>query len=110
VEHQRTCSETTLAKLFRLGGHRFCFTGYCWSPAGQYNEGMSTLAEVESVVAQFSAEQLAELEQFVRRTRLEKIQGRGQSALDLAPLDLGEMLQPIGIRSEWYDEMLERRG
>lgn len=70
---------------------------------------MSTLAEVESVVVQFSAEELAELERFVRRTRLEKIRGGGQSALDLAPLDLGGMLQPIGARSDWYGEMLEDR-
>jgi len=61
-------------------------------------------------VVRFSAEELAELEQFVRRTRLEKLQGKGQSALDLDPLDLGQMLQPIGTRSEWYTEMLEGRG
>ena len=71
--------------------------------------GMSTLADVESVVVQFSAEELAELERFVRRTRLEKVRGKGPSALDLVPLDLGTMLQPIGVRSEWYGEMLEGR-
>ena len=70
---------------------------------------MSTLTEVEAVVAQFSAEQLAELEQFVRQTRLEKARGAGRSALDLPPLDLGRMLQPLGTREQWYDEMLEGR-
>jgi hypothetical protein len=70
---------------------------------------MSTLADVEAVVVQFSAEQLAELEQFVRQTRIEKTQGGGRSALDLPPLDLGRMLQPLGTRDQWYDEMLEER-
>jgi hypothetical protein len=71
---------------------------------------MSTLIDVESVVARFSAEQLAELEQFVRQTRMEKTRGTGRSALDLPPLDLGRTLQPLGTRDEWYDEMLEARG
>ncbi len=71
--------------------------------------GMSTLAEVEAVVPQFSAEQLAELEQFIRKTRLKKTQGPGRSALDLPPLDLGRMLKPLGTREEWYDEMLGGR-
>lgn len=71
--------------------------------------GMNTLAEVEAVVPQFSAKELAELEQFVRKARLKKTQGRGRSALDLPPLDLGRMLKPLGTREEWYDEMLEDR-
>ena len=70
---------------------------------------MSTLAEVEAVVPQFSAEELAELERFVHRTRLRKTHGRGRSALDLPPLDLGRMLKPLGTREQWYDEMLEGR-
>ena len=71
--------------------------------------GMNTLAEVEAVVPQFSAKELEELEQFVRKARLSKTQGRGRSALDLSPLDLGRMLKPLGSREEWYDEMLEGR-
>ena len=71
--------------------------------------GMSTLAEVEAVVRQFSAEELAELERFVRQARLTKAKGSGRSALDLPPLDLGRMLKPLGTREEWYDEMLEGR-
>jgi hypothetical protein len=70
---------------------------------------MSTLTEVEAVVPQFSAKELAELEQFVRHIRLKKTQGSGRSALDLPPLDLGRMLKPLGTRAEWYDEMLEGR-
>lgn len=71
---------------------------------------MSTLAEVEAVVRQFSAGELARLEQFVRKTRLQKTKGSGRSALDLPPLDLGRMLKPLGTREEWYEELLEGRG
>ena len=67
---------------------------------------MSTLAEVEAVVGQFSTEELAELERFVRLT---KAKGSGRSALDLPPLDLGRMLKPLGTREDWYDDMLGGR-
>jgi hypothetical protein len=85
---------------------------YRWLQApGQwlYTWAMSTLAEVEAVVSRFSPAELAELEQFVRQTRIEKTRGDGRSALDLPPLDLGRMLQPLGDREQWYDEMLEDR-
>jgi len=80
-----------------------------WNERGGYFEGMSTLSEVEAVVPQFSASELAELEQFVRQARLAKAKGGGRSALDLPPLDLGQMLRPLGTRDEWYNEMLEDR-
>ena len=70
---------------------------------------MNTLAEVEAAVPQLSAEELAELERFVRNARLTKTKVGGRSALDLPPLDLGRMLKPSGSRVEWYDEMLEGR-
>ena len=70
---------------------------------------MSTLHDFEAMVARFSPEQLAELEKFIRLTRLEKTRGGGQSALDLPPLDLGRNLQSLGTREQWYDEMLEGR-
>lgn len=70
---------------------------------------MITLSEVEAVVPQFSAQELAELEQLVRHARLKKTPGRGRSALDLPPLDLGRMPRPLDTRAEWYDEMLEGR-
>ena len=31
------------------------------------------------------------------------------SGLDQPPLDLGRMLQPLGSREPWYDDMLEGR-
>ena len=61
------------------------------------------------MVARLSPEQLAEMEQFIRQTRLEKTRGGGQSALDLPPLDLGRSLRSLGTREQWYDEMLEGR-
>ena len=44
---------------------------------------MNTLAEVEAAVPQLSAEELAELERFVRNARLTKTKVGGRSALDL---------------------------
>jgi hypothetical protein len=70
---------------------------------------MSTLAEVEAVVRHFSADELVELERFVRQARLTKAKGNGRSALDLPPLDLGRMLKPLGTREDWYDDMLGSR-
>ena len=70
---------------------------------------MSTLAEIENAVPQLSAEELAELERFVKNKRREKLRDAGVSAFDLPPLDLGKMLRPLGDREEWYDEMLEGR-
>lgn len=70
---------------------------------------MSTLAEIEQAVPQLSAEELAELERFVRHARREKSREAGVSVFDLPPLDLGRMLRPLGDREEWYDEMLEGR-
>ncbi len=70
---------------------------------------MSTLAEVEAVVPQFSLRELAELEQFVRQMRLVRMKSNGDSALDLPPLDLGKMLASLGTREQWHDEMLEGR-
>jgi hypothetical protein len=70
---------------------------------------MSTLAEVEAAVATFSPEELAELERFVRATKQTKSAKARHSVMDLAPLNLGKMLRPLGTREEWYDEMLEGR-
>ncbi len=70
---------------------------------------MSTLAEIEGIIPQLSAEELAELERFVRLARREKQRSKPHSVLDLQPVHLGEMLRPLGDREEWYDEMLEGR-
>jgi hypothetical protein len=70
---------------------------------------MNTLAEVEGAGRQLSAEELTELERFVRNARLTKTKAGGRGALDLPPLGPGWMLKPLGSRAEWYDEMLEGR-
>jgi len=70
---------------------------------------MSTLDDIENIVAQLSPEELAELERVIRQLRLQKTRSGGQSALDLPPLELGHVLQQLGTREEWYDEMLEGR-
>ena len=70
---------------------------------------MSTLAEIEKYISQFSAEELAELERIVRKTRREKEQAQKPSLRDTNPVSVGRMLKPIGTRDEWYSEMLEGR-
>ena len=70
---------------------------------------MSTLAEVEAAVVNFSADQLAELEQFVRKTRKGKAISEKPSLRNLEPVSVGKILRPLGSRDEWYDEMLEGR-
>jgi hypothetical protein len=69
--------------------------------------GMSTLAEIEDVVPQLSAEELAELEQFIRKARREKERARRPSLLNIAPVSVGRILLPLGTRDQWYDEMRE---
>lgn len=61
---------------------------------------MSTLAEIEEAIPRLSPKDLAKLERFVRKARLE-VAGRKPHGV----LDLGEMLRPPGDREEWYDEM-----
>ena len=70
---------------------------------------MSTLHDIERVIVLFSREELAQLEWFVRRMRLQKTRSEGHIALDLPPLKLGRMLEPLGTRDQSYDEMLENR-
>ena len=70
---------------------------------------MSTLAEVEAAIVNFPADQLAELEQFVRKTLKEKAASERPSLRDLEPASVGKILLPLGSRDEWYDEMLEER-
>ena len=84
-------------------------SGFPGAVASRILNFMSTLHDIEALVAQFSPEQLAELERFVRQMRLQKTRSGGPSVLDLAPLDLGRSLQPLGTREQWYDEMLEGR-
>jgi hypothetical protein len=70
---------------------------------------MSTLAEIQDAVPLLSEAELAELEQFVRKTREEKRLSSSHSILDLKPVHLGGILRPLGDRNEWHDEMLEGR-
>jgi hypothetical protein len=75
-----------------------------------YFPTMSTLAEIEKAVPQFSAEELAELEQFVHKARLDKERAQRKPSLrDIKPVSVGRIRQPLGTRDDWYDEMLENR-
>ena len=74
-----------------------------------YFSPMTTLAEIEKSVSQFSAEELAELEQIIRKARRAKEHAQKPSLRDADPVSVGEILKPIGTRDEWYSEMLEGR-
>jgi hypothetical protein len=70
---------------------------------------VSTLADIEKSIAQFSAEELAKLEEIIRKARRQKEQARKPSLRDTDPVSVGTILKPIGTRDEWYSEMLEDR-
>ncbi len=70
---------------------------------------MSKLTEIEKAVPHFSAEELAELERFVRTVRWAKEQSQKTSLRDIKPVSVGQVLGPIGTRAQWHDEMLEGR-
>jgi hypothetical protein len=68
---------------------------------------MSTLAEIEMAVPGLSAEELSALEVFIRKARREKERAQRPSLRDIEPASVGRILEPIGTRGDWYDEMLE---
>lgn len=70
---------------------------------------MSTLAEIEEAIPQLSAEELNELEEFVRVARGGMKAEVRHSVMDIRPSKLGQMLRPLGTREEWHDEMMEGR-
>ena len=70
-------------------------------------QAMSTLAEIEAAIPQLSPEELSELESAVRAVRRRKQKASGRSALDLAPLQLGKVLRPLGPDDDLLGEMLD---
>jgi TATA-binding protein-associated factor Taf7 len=67
------------------------------------------ISDIEKAVPQLSAEELAELEQFIRKARREKEGASKPSLRDIEPVSVGRILQPLGTRDQWYDEMREGR-
>ena len=70
---------------------------------------MSTMTEIEKAVPQLSAEDLAKLEQVIRKARRYKERARKPSLRDIEPVSVGKILRPIGNREQWYDETREDR-
>lgn len=68
---------------------------------------MSTLVEIENAIASLSVPELTALERSVRNARQRKLKPKRQSALDLPPLDLGEVLRPLTPEDDLLDEMLD---
>lgn len=67
---------------------------------------MSTLLEIEKAVPQLGESELSHLEQFVRSLRFRRAHKKQQSAFDLPPLRLGEVLQPLSVEDDLLEEML----
>ena len=70
---------------------------------------MSTIGEIERAVPQLSAEELAKLEQIIRQARREKERSSKLSLRKIEPVSVGKVLEPLGTRDQWYDEMREER-
>jgi len=70
---------------------------------------VSTLADIEKSIAQFSAQELSKLEEIIREARRQKEQAQRPSLRETDPVSVGTILKPIGTRDEWYSEMLEGR-
>ena len=70
---------------------------------------MSTIGEIERAVPQLSAEELAKLEQFIRKARREKERSSKLSLRKIEPVSVGRILRSLGTRDQWYDEMREGR-
>ena len=68
---------------------------------------MSTRAEVEKSIWQFSTEDFAVLEQINRKARLEKEQAQKPSLRGTGPVSVGTIGKPIGARDEKHSTMLE---
>jgi TATA-binding protein-associated factor Taf7 len=62
---------------------------------------MSTLSEIEMAVPGLSADELAELEQFIRKARREKERAQRPSLRNIQPASVGKILEPIGARGDW---------
>jgi hypothetical protein len=67
---------------------------------------MNTLAEIENAVPKLGMEELDELERYVRTVRLRRTKPSRPSALDLPPLQLGQVLRPLGPEDDLLEEML----
>ena len=70
---------------------------------------MSTIGEMEKAVPQLSAEELGRLEELIRKARREKEIAGKPTLRDIEPISVGRILQPLGTRDQWYDEMREAR-
>ena len=70
---------------------------------------MSRITEIEKAVPQLSAEELAKLEKLIRKTRRQKENAGKLSLREIEPVSVGKILQPLGTRDQWHDEMREER-
>ncbi len=62
---------------------------------------------MEKAVPQLSAKELAQLEEFIRKARREKERAHKSTLREIEPVSVRKILQPLGTRDQWYDEMRE---
>lgn len=67
---------------------------------------MSTLAEIEMAVPHLGVAELSRLERLVHSLRSRREHPKRRSALDLPPLQLGKVLQPLMAEDDLLEEML----
>ena len=68
---------------------------------------MSTMGEIEKAVSHLSVKELAQLEAFIRKARRQKERVGKSTLREIEPVSVRKVLQPLGTRDQWYDEMRE---
>lgn len=68
---------------------------------------MSTLEEIETAVRGLGPKELTHLEPIVRAARLQHERQSCPKALELPPLNLGALLQPLSDDDDLLEEMID---
>ena len=67
---------------------------------------MSTLVEIETAIPQLGESELFQLEHFVHALRMKRARSVQTSALDLPPLNLGQVRSTLSAQDDLLEEML----
>jgi hypothetical protein len=68
---------------------------------------MSTIGEIEKAVPHLSVKELEQLEEFIRKARRQKERVGNSTLREIEPVSVRKVLQPLGTRDQWYEEMRE---
>jgi hypothetical protein len=70
---------------------------------------MSTLAEIQAALPQLSLEELAALERSIRVVERSRDPVPRKSLMDIKPVDLGPMRNPITADDDIFGEMIDAK-